>query len=207
MSNPIDLTQTLKYLYLPSFKAPVIVQVPPLNFLMIDGHGDPNVTPAYQAAVEALYQFSYSLKFAMKKEAGIEYKVMPLEGLWWAENMDSFVSGAKETWDWTMMIAQPDPVTTAWVEKTLAALAVKKDSAPAIPQVRFECYAEGASVQILHLGPYSAEYHNVQRIHAFAAEQGYHPAGKHHEIYLGDPRRTAPEKLRTVLRQPIARNV
>lgn len=205
MTAKIDLYTELKDLYQPSPKAPVIVDVPPIQFLMLDGSGDPNTSPVYQEALNCLYSFSYTLKFGIKKAEGIEYKVMPLEGLWWAEDMENFLTGAKSKWLWTMMIAQPTPVTVEWVEKVRTQLMAKRDSSPMISQVRFETYQEGTSVQIMHIGPYSAEGPNVQRIHEHAASQGYHLSGKHHEIYLGDPRRAAPEKLRTVLRQPIAR--
>jgi len=130
---------------------------------------------------------------------------MPLEGLWWADDMDTFLTGDKSKWIWTMMIAQPAPVTPTWVEKVRAQLLAKKDASPTLAQVRFESYPEGTCVQMMHIGPYSAEGPNIQRIHEFAASQGYHRAGKHHEIYLGDPRRAAPEKLKTVIRQPIVR--
>jgi len=204
MPDPLDLTKTHKALYAPSAKEPAIVTVPACNFLMLDGKGDPNLSPAYQAAVEALYQFSYTLKFAIKKAGGVDYKVMPLEGLWWAENMNTFTEGRREDWLWTMMILQPGPVTPEWVEKTRAQLLAKKDSSPLCAKVRFETYDEGLSVQLMHLGPYAAEGPNIARMHAFAQEKGYHLRGKHHEIYLSDPRRSAPEKMKTVLRQPVA---
>jgi hypothetical protein len=205
MSEPLDLTKTLKHLYAPSPKEPVLVDVPPLNFLMLDGTGDPNNSPDYQAVVEALYQFSYTLKFAIKKAGGLEYKVTPLEGLWWAADMAAFLLGRRDDWQWTMMIAQPEPVTAEWVEKTRAQLAAKKDASPLAGMVRFESYTEGPSVQLMHIGPYAAEGPNIARMHAFAASLGYYNHGKHHEIYLSDPRKSAPEKMKTVLRQPVAK--
>nr|HMN63224.1 GyrI-like domain-containing protein [Anaerolinea sp.] len=188
----------------PSVKDPVIVTVPSFNFLMLDGKGDPNHSPAYQAVVEALYQFSYTLKFAIKKAGGVDYKVMPLEGLWWAEDMSDFIAGRRDDWLWTMLILQPEPVTPDWVEKTRVQLLAKKDSSPLCEKVRFETYDEGLSVQLMHIGPYAAEGPNIARMHAFANEQGCRLRGKHHEIYLSDPRRAAPEKMKTVLRQPVA---
>jgi hypothetical protein len=149
-----------------------------------------------------VYQYSYTLKFGIKKSLWIDYAVMPLEGLWWAEDYHAFTAQAKGEWSWTMMIAQPEWVTQQRVEQTCEELITKKGSLAA-KRVRLETYAEGSAVQIMHIGPYSSEGPNVERLHAFAAELGYRLEGKHHEIYLGDPRRTAPEKLRTVLRQPV----
>jgi hypothetical protein len=206
MPDKLDLTKQLKDLYFPSPKAPVMVDIPVLNFLMIDGHGDPNTSPEYQAAVEALYSLSYTLKFAIKKAETIDYAVMPLEGLWWVEDMNLFTTADKSAWDWTMMIAQPEPVTAAWVERSRTEAIKKKgpgETAQAIARIRFEPYAEGRAAQIMHLGPYSAEGPTVARLHDFIVQQGCQRCGKHHEIYLGDPRRTAPEKLKTVIRQPV----
>jgi hypothetical protein len=206
MPEKLDLTKELKHLYFPSPKAPVMVEVPVLNYLMIDGHGDPNTSPVYQAAVEALYTLSYTLKFAIKKAEATDYAVMPLEGLWWVEDMAQFTTTDKSAWDWTMMIVQPEPVTAEWVERARAEAIKKKgpgETAQAVSRIRFEPYAEGRAAQIMHLGPYSAEGPTVARLHAFIAQQGFALRGRHHEIYLGDPRRTAPEKLKTVIRQPV----
>lgn len=209
MSEQIDLTKEFKHLYSPSTKEPGIVDVPPFNFLMLDGHGNPNTSPVYVEVLEALYSLAYTLKFVIKKSTGIDFKVMPLEGLWWIIGTQSdqveFVKQDKDSWDWTMMILQPPVVTAEWVETTRQQAQAKKDAPVRIAQIRFEEYHEGLSVQLMHLGPYSEEGPNIARIHAFALGQGYHLEGKHHEIYLGDPRRTAPEKLRTVIRQPIAK--
>jgi hypothetical protein len=204
MSSALDYKKELKHLYQPSAKAFVVVDVPPMHFLMIDGHGDPNTAQEYQAAIEALYAVAYALKFTSKKEKGLDYVVPPLEGLWWAENMEAFTTEDKSAWDWTMMIMQPEGVTRDMFEKTLNQVEKKKDL-PALPRLRLETYHEGLSVQILHIGPYDAEAPTIARMHAFAAENGYQLAGKHHEIYLGDPRKVAPEKLKTVLRQPISK--
>lgn len=205
MPEKIEMLQDLKHLYRPSPKEPVLVEVPTLNFIALDGSGDPNNSPLYQDTLQSLYQLAFTVKFAIKKAAGQDFQVMPLEGLWWAEDMTDFLTRAKDNWIWTMMIAQPPVVTPEWIETARAQILAKKDPAPRISKVRFIPYAEGTAVQIMHIGPYSAEGPNVQRIHAYAQSQGYHLAGKHHEIYLGDPRRTAPEKLRTILRQPVAR--
>jgi hypothetical protein len=202
MSSALDYKKELKHLYRPSAKKFEVVDVPPMNFLMIDGHGDPNTAQEYQEAIEALYAVAYALKFMSKKEKGMDYVVPPLEGLWWAENVEAFNTGDKSAWDWTMMIMQPEWVTRDMFEKALKQVEKKKDL-PALSKLRLEAYHEGLSVQILHIGPYAAEAPTIAGMHAFAAENGYQLAGKHHEIYLGDPGRVAPEKLKTVLRQPV----
>jgi len=205
MPKKIDLTKEYKQLYQPSAKTPVILTVPAFNFLSLEGNGDPNNSQLYQDTLQSLYQLSYTIKFALKKASGIDFQVMPLEGLWWAEDMTDFLTREKSNWLWRMMIAQPPQVTAEWVEKGRLQALAKKDAAPRLREIQFQTYEEGLCVQILHIGPYSAEGPNIQRIHAYALEQGCHLTGLHHEIYLGDPRRTAPEKLKTVVRQPIAR--
>ena len=198
----IDLKKELKHLYNPSAKNIATAEIPQFNFLMIDGIGDPNTSMGFQQAVEALYSVSYTLKFSIKKAEEIDYPVMPLEGLWWMKNMDDFVQEKKDDWLWTMMIMQPNYVTEEKVKQAMKTAGEKKEL-PALPKMRFESYNEGLCVQILYIGPYSAEGPVIQRMHAFAKEQGYKLHGKHHEIYLSDPRRTAPEKLKSVLRQPV----
>jgi hypothetical protein len=198
-----DFKRTLKALYAPSDKSFSIVDVPPMQFLMVDGHGDPNTAPAYQEAVEALYAVGYGVKFASKRELDRDYVVPSLEGLWWAEDMQTFLSRDKSSWDWTMMIMQPEWVTAAMVEAATVRAREGKDR-PALAKLRLETYHEGLSVQILHLGSYDDEAPTIARMHAeFMPAQGLAPAGKHHEIYLSDPRRVAPERLKTVLRQPV----
>ena len=204
MSQKLDLTNTYKNLYAPSAKAPGMVHVPAFNFLMIDGHGDPNNNPVYAEVVEALYSLSYTLKFAIKKAEGIDYAVMPLEGLWWTPDMADFSVEDKSNWDWTMMIVQPELVTAEWVERARAE-AIKKKGLSALERIRFERYEEGPSAQIMHIGPYAAEAPTIARLHAFIEEQGRALGGKHHEIYLSDPRRAAPDKMKTVIRQPVKR--
>ena len=200
--SKIDFKKDLKHLYQPSAKKFEVVDVPPMNFLMIDGHGDPNTAQEYQDAVEALYAVAYALKFRSKKEKGMDYVVPPLEGLWWVENMEEFSTEDKSAWNWTMMIMQPESVTQEMFEAALEQVE-KKKSLSALSKLRLDTYHEGLAVQIMHIGPYSAEAPTVARMHAFIDENGYELAGKHHEIYLSDPRRVAPEKLKTVLRQPV----
>jgi hypothetical protein len=205
MADKIDLIKDLKPLYQPPSKEPVIVTIPALDFLMLDGSGDPNTSPAYAEAVQSLYQMAYTLKFAIKKATGADFAVMPLEGLWWAEDMGTFQTRDKSAWSWRMMIAQPSLVTPDWFETAKKQALSKKDAASRIAQIRLESYDEGLCVQLMHIGPYDAEAPNIERIHAHALQQGFHLAGLHHEIYLSDPRRSAPEKMRTIIRQPIAR--
>jgi hypothetical protein len=197
----IDYKKELKQLYAPSAKEVVQVEVPPLHFLMIDGQGDPNTAPEYVTAVETLYALAYALKFKVKRGAsGVDFAVMPLEGLWWGADIDWHDAGQRTSWQWTMMIMQPEHVTAALFEQALAE--TKKKPALALDRVRFERYDEGLAAQILHIGPYATEGPTIARLHAFIEQHGRTLRGKHHEIYLGDPRKSAPEKLRTVIRQP-----
>jgi hypothetical protein len=202
MPKSLDLKQTWKTLYAPSSTTVSEVNVPPFNFLMIDGQGNPNTDPAYASAVEALYALAYAIKFKVKKSpGGVDFAVMPLEGLWWTDDMREFSVERKSDWKWTMMILQPDIVSADLVGSAQAETIAKK-RLPALERIRFETYHEGPSAQIMHLGPYTTEAPNIARIHDFIASHGYSLRGKHHEIYLSDPRKTAPEKLKTVIRQP-----
>ncbi len=201
----LNLKRDLKHLYSPSAKAFTLVDVPPMNFLMIDGKGDPNVVPAYGEALEALYAVAYTLKFAVKNALGIDYPVMASEGLWWSADMDSFSLGRRDEWLWTMMIMQPDLITASMVADAVKRTQDKKQL-PALARLRFEGYHEGLAAQIMHIGPFSTEAPTIARMHQeFIPANGCEPNGKHHEIYLSDPRRTMPEKLKTVLRQPVRR--
>ncbi len=175
-----------------------------MNFLMIDGRGDPNKALEYAEAVAALYQLAYTIKFHIKKgKKPVDFAVMPLEGLWWADDMRAFGTGDKSSWKWTMMILQPDFVTREIVESMRAEVAKKKNP-PALSKVRLEAFAEGPAAQILHIGPYSAEGPNIAKVHDHIKQSGRALSGKHHEIYLKDPRKSAPEKLQTIVRQPYA---
>jgi hypothetical protein len=200
----IDFKKEWKHLYKPSFKEFEIVDVPPMNFLMIDGQGDPNTAQEYQEALEALYAVAYKIKFSSKKELGKDYVVPPLEGLWWAEDMDVFTTGGdRDAWQWTMMIMQPEWVTEDLFDQACNQVA-KAKAPPALSKIRLENYHEGLSVQIMHIGPYSDEGPTIHKLHhEFLPENSLLEAGKHHEIYLGDPRKVEPEKLKTVLRQPV----
>ncbi|MBS4032319.1 MAG: GyrI-like domain-containing protein [Clostridiales bacterium] len=199
----LDIKKELQHLYKPSIKHPELVDVPNMNFLMVDGKGDPNTTPEFQDAVEALYSLSYTLKFMVKKGPSlIDYKVMPLEGLWWSEDMWEFSVEHKDDWLWTLMIMQPEFVTDDLFTKALFQVQKKKDL-PALPRVRLESYHEGLSVQIMHVGPFSDEGPTVAKLHGFIEDEKHERAGKHHEIYLSDPRKASPDKMKTVIRQPV----
>jgi hypothetical protein len=199
----LDFKKEYKHLYLPSKKEFTVVNVPPMKYLMIDGHGNPNNDPVYAETLQTLYSLAYTLKFALKPQ-GIEYSVAPLEGLWWMPDMSEFSVANKDRWDWTMMIMQPDQVTSELFTQACADVTRKKDL-PLVSKARLETYAESLSVQILYFGAYADEGPTIARMHAFIRDNGYETNGKHHEVYIGDPRRTAPEKLRTVIRQPIRR--
>jgi hypothetical protein len=213
----IDFKKQLKSLYQPSAKEFQVVEVPMMQYLMIDGEGDPSTAQAYQDAIEALYAVAYKLKFLSKDESGKDYVVPPLEGLWWTKGIESWMAGITEeadwldrfgtidrnSWQWTSMIMQPEWISQEMFIKALERTREKKDL-PALDGLRLESYQEGLSVQILHIGPFAEEGPVLARLHTrFLPQNCLVEAGKHHEIYLSDPRKTAPEKLRTVLRQPV----
>ncbi|WP_353510747.1 GyrI-like domain-containing protein [Intrasporangium sp.] len=197
----IDLKRELREYYAPK-RNPTVVDVPELAFLMVDGHGDPNTSAEYRDAVSAIFSVSYAARFALKRAGVIDYGVMPLEGLWWVPDMATFSTADKSEWDWTMMILQPSEVTEAVLAEAKVSAAAKR-SLPALDRLRLERFAEGAAAQVLHVGPYSAEGPTITALHDFIGEQGRELAGKHHEIYLGDPARSAPERLKTIIRQPM----
>lgn len=201
--DKVDFKKEWKHLYLPSRKEFQIVKVPDLTYFKVNGHGDPNTADEYSDALEALYAVSYRVKF-LSKALDRDYVVPPLEGLWWAEDMDSFTSARdKSQWDWTMMIMTPEWTTHALVEQAVSDVS-KKKPLPSLEKLRWESYKEGLSVQILHLGSYDDEEPVLKALHGvWMPEHGYQPNGLHHEIYLSDPRRVEPAKLKTVLRQPI----
>jgi len=200
--SKVDFKKTLKQFYIPPREF-VIVDVPDMQFVMVDGHGDPNTAQEYKDAIESLYAVAYKMKFISKKTLERDYTVPPLEGLWWAEDMATFLTREKSQWDWTMMIMTPE-----WISVEIFAEAVKqvrqaKDPA-SLDQVRLERYQEGLSVQIMHIGSYDDEGPVLAQMHSdFIPDSGLIENGKHHEIYLSDPRRVVPEKMKTVLRQPV----
>lgn len=210
----LDLKKELKYLYLPSARKIEVVDVPAMNFLMIDGAIEsghaPGTSPLFQENTQALYGMAYTLKFAAKlrKENPVDYPVMALEGLWWVED-GTFDIQKPGNWKYTVMIMQPDIVTPEMVAEALTQLRKKKGDQPAFARLRLERFHEGLCVQAMHIGPYAAEPATVERMQAFMQENGLQDlvgqGGKHHEIYMGDPRRADPAKLKTVLRHPVKR--
>lgn len=201
--DKIDFKKSMKALYNPPAGRFVIIDVPPLDYFAVDGAGDPNTAPAYREAVEALYAAAYTLKFTSKKELARDYVVPPLEGLWWAKDMASFKDRRTGEWSWTLLIMIPDFLDCAAAEGAIAA-ARKKSASAGLDRLRVARIAEGRAVQILHIGPYDAEGPTLARLHQeFLPANGLVEAGHHHEIYLSDPRRTAADKLKTILRQPV----
>ncbi len=197
-----DIKKELQNLYAPKSKNFEIVEVPPLDFLMVDGRGDPNTSTAYREAIEALYAASYAVRAVAKTALGRVHTVSPLEGLWSADDLNVFRTRDKSAWHWTMMIAQPEWITADLVEEALAAAGKKR--LPALELIRFERYTEGRSVQILHMGSYDDEGPTLERLHhEFLPANGLTLTGRHHEIYLSDARRTEPVRLKTILRQPV----
>lgn len=198
-----DIRKSHKELYKALTTDFTVIEVPTLQFLAIDGHGDPNTAQSYREAVEALYSVSYSMKFDSKKNMDRDFAVGPLEGLWRADDLAAFAARDKSAWSWTMMISQPE-----WVDDEMFAAAREKVAAkwalPTLPLLRLTELTEGTAVQIMHIGSYDDEGPILERLHnEYLPAHGFMPSTDHHEIYLNDPRRTAPEKLKTILRQPV----
>lgn len=204
LKEKYDYKKTLKTLFNPSAKEPQVVTVPPMQFLTIDGEGGPNENPEFEAAVSALYSCAFTIKFARKKAAlEPEYSVQPLEGLWWVEgsSAENWATAPLSQWRWRLLIGQPDFVTQDDLSGAKAEILKKKGAD--VAAVRLERFDEGTAVQILYIGPYKDEHPTITKMHEWARAQGYELHGLHHEIYLGDPRKTAPEKLKTILRMPV----
>lgn len=202
--DKVDYKKKLKEFYGAKVGKPVVVQVPKMNFIMIDGKGDPNTSQDYIDAIQTLYPVAYTIKFTSKLMYGKDFGVMPLEGLWWTENMADFSTEDKSNWLWTAMIMQPDVVTEDIYNQAVTQVRERK-SPKSLDKLRFGSYDEGRAAQVMYIGPYSDEGSTIQDLHKFIKEQD----GKldesnkhHHEIYLGDPRRTDPSKLKTIIRQP-----
>lgn len=199
----IDFKKEFKHLYNPPAKEAMIVDVPKMNFLMIDGKGDPNNSKEFQDTVQALYGLTFTVKFTLKKaKLGPEYTVPSLEGLWWMAGNKQFDMQNKKNWLWTLMIMQPDHVTKNHIAEAIKKLEEKKPN-KALSRIRLESFHEGLSAQVMHIGPYSAEGPIIKKLHDFIKNKGYNLKGKHHEIYLSDPRKSAPERMKTILRHPI----
>lgn len=199
----IDFKKELSELYNPKKKVFSQVKVPKMKFFMIDGKGDPNTSKEYAHAIQVLYSVSYTLKFMCKNELDKDYGVPPLESLWWAKNMKDFQSGKKENWQWTAMIMLPDWIPASMVKSAIASARERKTDLD-FSKLRVEPFAEGLSVQIMYVGPYKDEGPVITQMHEqYLPENKLIPNGKHHEIYLGDPRKSEPSKLKTIIRQPV----
>ena len=205
MPVKIDFKKTMKELYLPSPKEVVLLDVPEMQFLIINGMGSPGDSKEYQDALAALYPIAFKTKF-LSKAKGKDYVVPPLEGLWWADNMDDFIEGNRDKWKWTMMIMQPDWISLDMINEAILITKEKKpELSKLLPKLRLEKYKEGKAAQIMHIGPYSEEGPTVQKVHDFIQNKGGKFDGlktKHHEIYLSDPRKANPTTMKTVIRQP-----
>jgi hypothetical protein len=205
MPAKVDFKKTLKELYLPSANEVVEIDIPDMQFLMIDGIGSPGDSKEYQDALATLYPISFKTKF-LSKAKGKDYVVPPLEGLWWADDMKDFIEGNRDKWKWTMMIMQPDWITQDMINEAIAITKEKKpELSNLLPKLRLEKYKEGKAAQIMHIGPYSEEGPTVQKVHNFIQKRGGKFDGhknKHHEIYLSDPRKANPATMKTVIRQP-----
>ena len=201
MPAKIDYKKTQKELYQPNAKEPVIIEVPEMQFLMIDGMGSPGDSQEYQDALSVLYTVSFRTKF-LSKAKGKDYVVPPLEGLWWADNLNDFKEGNRDKWKWTMMIRQPDWITQDLINEAIAITKEKKpELLKLLPKLRLEKYKEGKAAQIMHIGPYSEEGPTVQKVQKEGGKfDGLQD--KHHEIYLSDPRRANPKTMKTIIRQP-----
>jgi hypothetical protein len=204
MPDKIDLRKQYHDLYSPSKKEFSFIEVPPLQYLMINGSGDPNNSQRYMDAIQTLYSLSYTLKFSLKKAQGIDYSVMGLEGLWWMPNMNEWSESNKSRWLWTAMMLQPDFITPELFEEARRP-AQAKGKAPLAGETRLETLTEGPSCQIMYFGAYVDEAPTIAAMHKFIADHGYERNLKHHEIYLSDARKVAPEKNRTILRQPVVK--
>lgn len=205
MPTKIDFKKTMKELYKPSPKQVDMVDVPEMQFLMINGMGSPGDSQEYQDALAALYPVAFKIKF-LSKAKGKDYVVPPLEGLWWADNMEDFNEGNRDNWKWTMMIMQPNWITEELFNEAIEITTNKKpELKDLISKLRFKKYKEGKAAQIMHIGPYSEEGPNIQKIHDVIHQNGGSFDGyklKHHEIYLSDPRKAKPENMKTIIRQP-----
>ena len=203
-TKKVDFKKDYKALFSPSAKEPEIIEVPAFKYIMIDGEGNPNTSTDFQDKVQVLYGLSYTIKFMLKqdKEHPFDYAVAPLSGLWHADDLFAFAEERKDEWQWTLMIMQPDPVTAEVFQLAKEKL-IQKKNPPFVNEAYLKIFEEGLCAQIMHFGPYDKEGPTIAKLHAFFQEKGYTFNGRHHEIYLGDPRKSKPEKLKTIIRQPI----
>ena len=201
----IDFKKELKDIYSPKPGQFTLVEIPAMQYLMVDGVGDPNKVLEYQQAVESLFSVSYTLKFHSKKVLSRDYVVPPLEGLWWSNNYEDFITRRKDNWSWTMMIMVPDWLGHDEVDEAIRTVRANKPSIE-VDSLRLDTLHEGLSVQIMHIGSYDDEAPTLRKLHdVWLPQNGLKERLKHHEIYIGDPRKIEPSKLKTVLRQPVSR--
>ena len=198
----LELRKTMKGFYNPPTGEVILVELPPLKYVMVDGNGEPG-GESFQQAMGVLYNIAYTMKFRSKRLLKKDYDMMAPEGLWWMKGKKIDMA-RRDKWLWTLMILVPDFVTPKMFSDAVAEVRSKKNP-PGLDRARLETLDEGTSVQTMHIGPYSTEPESIARMGAYVKEHGYKMAGKHHEIYLGDPRRAAPSKLRTIIRHPVAR--
>jgi len=202
-TKKLDFKKVFAELYNPSTTKISIVDVPDMKFFMLDGKGDPNTSQEFKDAIATLFPLSYGVKMPFKKtHPAKDYVVPPLEGLWYMSNMAEFRMDNKQNWQWTLMMRVPDFVPDDDARSAIDVVKAKK-SPPSIGKTRFEHFLEGKCMQIMHVGPFDAEPPTIEKTHKWAKDQGYSLRGKHHEIYMSDMRRVAPERLLTILRQPI----
>jgi hypothetical protein len=200
----VDYKKKYKDLYTASTGKPKLIDVPKFNFLMTDGCGDPQISPVFQEAIQALYSLTYTAKFMFKEDKSLpEYVVPPLEGLWYADDISVFDKCQKDKWQWTLMVLQPEWFTSKVLQNVKKVVKEKKESSSLLDKVRLETFEEGKSAQIMHVGPYDAVRPTIEKLFSFIEGQRHTLRGKHHEIYLSDPRRTAPQKLKTIIRHPV----
>lgn len=203
-NQKIDLKKKLKQYYNPK-TIPEIIEIPTMQYLMMDGKGAIE-DKEFQESIEALFSVSYKAKFNSKKNLNFDYAVMPLEGLWWSDDMNDFVSSNKDKWKWTLMIMQPEEITAKIIESSIEEVAKKKNS-EALSRIKLEKFSEGKSIQMMHVGPFSEEHKNIIKMHKMIEEnKGWFDGKihKHHEIYLSDFRKVDPKKMKTILRQPFS---
>jgi len=200
----VDLKKKYKPFYSEKKGNISILEVPSFKYLVCDGEGNPNTSSDYQNALQAIFSLSYKLKFNIKKGREIDYGVMPLEALWWMDDMEEFTYENIDKWRWCAMIMQPNFITKELVREAMEELSQQKELL-SLPKLELIEFTDGLSAQIMHYGPYANEAPTIEKLHAYIHEQGYELRGKHREIYLNDPQRTAPENLKTIIRQPIAK--
>jgi len=201
----LDLKKELRELYSAKREASIVL-VPKQKIIAVEGQGDPNTSQEFQNAVEALFPVAFKIKFASKKQLDRDYVVMPLEGLWWTDDMENFSVKNKEGWNWKVFIVQPDFITKDLFEQAIEDV-LKAKKPKAISKIKFDFLEEKKAAQILHVGPYSQEGPTIEKLHDYIANSGFTFDGvmqKHHEIYLSDMRKTAPAKFKTIIRQPVA---